>query len=149
MSTEADIAGCWSYPSFKPPVGISIHIRSLNNARSPTGESCHGSGFVRKSPKRVDYLLRYTRDFPLAVVEAKAAYKHAADGFQQAKQYAEMLGLKFAYSTNGQEILEFDYTTGREQAIDGYPTPAELWARYRKDGQLSDDSIADRLLTAC
>jgi type I restriction enzyme R subunit len=56
-----------------------------------------GSGFVRKPPRRVDYLLRYTRDFPLAVVEAKAAYKSAADGLQQAKSYAEMLGLKFAY----------------------------------------------------
>jgi type I restriction enzyme R subunit len=55
-----------------------------------------GRGFVRKPPKRVDYLLRYTRDFPLAVVEAKAAYKTAADGVQQAKQYAEMLGVKFA-----------------------------------------------------
>lgn len=32
-----------------------------------------GQGFVRKPPKRVDYLLRYTRDFPLAVVEAKAS----------------------------------------------------------------------------
>ncbi len=30
-----------------------------------------GQGFVRKPPKRVDYLLRYTRDFPLAVVEAR------------------------------------------------------------------------------
>src|SRR5678815_5482887 len=58
-----------------------------------------GKGFVRKTPKRVDYLLRYTRDFPLAVVEAKAAYKTAADGLQQAKQYAEMLGLKFAYAS--------------------------------------------------
>ncbi len=38
-----------------------------------------GKGFVRKSPKRVDYLLRYTRDFPLAVVEAKPTYKSAAD----------------------------------------------------------------------
>jgi hypothetical protein len=38
-----------------------------------------GEGFIRKPPKRLDYLLRYTRDFPLAVVEAKAAYKAAAD----------------------------------------------------------------------
>lgn len=58
-----------------------------------------GRGFVRKPPKRVDYLLRYTRDFPLVVVEAKAAYKSAADGMQQAKSYAEMLGVKFAYAT--------------------------------------------------
>jgi type I restriction enzyme R subunit len=49
-----------------------------------------GKGFVRKPPKRVDFLLRYTRDFPLAVVEAKANYKAAADGVQQAKTYAEM-----------------------------------------------------------
>jgi type I site-specific restriction endonuclease len=38
------------------------------------------SGFVRKAPRRVDYLLRYERNFPLAVVEAKASYKSAGDG---------------------------------------------------------------------
>ena len=43
-----------------------------------------GKGFVRKPPKRVDYLLQYTRDFPpLAVVEAKASYKTAGDAVQQ------------------------------------------------------------------
>jgi len=58
-----------------------------------------GRGFIRKPPRRVDYLLRYARDFLLAVVEAKPCYKAAADGLQQAKDYAEMLGLKFAYAT--------------------------------------------------
>jgi type I restriction enzyme R subunit len=80
-----------------------------------------GKGFVRKPPKRVDFLLRYTRDFPLAVVEAKANYKAAADGVQQAKTYAEMLGLKFAYATNGHEIIEIDYTTGLERSVPDYP----------------------------
>ena len=37
----------------------------------------------------------------LAVVEAKPSYKLAGDGLQQAKDYAEVLGIKFAYSTNG------------------------------------------------
>jgi len=46
----------------------------------------------------------------------KAAYRSALDGLQQAKQYAEMLGLKFAYATNGKEIVEFDYFTGVECA---------------------------------
>jgi len=87
-----------------------------------------GKGFVRKPPRRVDYLLRYRRDFPLAVVEAKAAYKSAADGLQQAKHYAEMLGLKFAYATNGHEIIEFDYFIGRETACPGYPAPADMTA---------------------
>lgn len=86
---------------------------------------------MRKPPKRVDYLLRYTRDFPLAVIEAKAAYKSAGDGLQQAKDYAAMLGLKFAYATNGREIIEFDYLTGRESVVTDYSSPAKLWSRYR------------------
>ncbi len=44
-----------------------------------------GKGFVRRPPKRVDYLLRYERNFPLAVVGAKATWKSAGDGLQQAK----------------------------------------------------------------
>jgi type I restriction enzyme R subunit len=106
-----------------------------------------GKGFIRKPPKRVDYLLRYTRDFPLAVVEAKAAYMQAADGLQQAKGYAEMLGLKYAYSTNGKEIIEFDFVTGIEKHRKDYPTPAELWQRYRLANGLKNDQIAERLLT--
>ena len=105
-----------------------------------------GKGFVRKPPRRVDYLLRYERNFPLAAVEAKAAWKTAGDGLQQAKDYAEMLGLKFAYATNGHEIVEFDYFTGRETLIPAYPTPAELWARYRAGVGLTD-AVSGRLLT--
>ena len=71
-----------------------------------------GKGFVRKPPKRVDYLLRYTRDFPLAVVEAKAGYKSAADAVQQARSYAEMLGLKYAYATNGRDTMSI--VTGKQ-----------------------------------
>src|SRR5665213_190536 len=106
-----------------------------------------GKGFIRKTPKRVDYLLRYTRDFPLAVVEAKAAYKTAGDGVQQAKQYAEMLGVQFAYATNGHEIIEIDYAMGLERVVDQYPKPAELWARYRSACGLTDDIAARQLLT--
>ena len=105
-----------------------------------------GKGFVRRPPRRVDYLLRYERNFPLAVVEAKPAWKRAGDGLQQAKQYAEMLGLKFAYASNGHEIIEFDYFTGLETIISTYPTPAGLWARYRTGTGLTDTS-AERLVT--
>jgi type I restriction enzyme, R subunit len=106
-----------------------------------------GKGFVRRPPKRVDYLLRYRRNFPLAVVEAKPEYKTAADGLQQAKQYAEMLGLKFAYATNGAETIEFDYFTGKETKISSYPTPGNLWQRFRKGKSLTDDTTVQQLLT--
>lgn len=83
----------------------------------------------RKKAKRFDYLLRYSQNFPLAIIEAKVKYKEAADGIQQAKDYAKILGLKFAYSTNGTDILEFDFLTGEENKIEKFPTPTELWNR--------------------
>jgi len=86
-------------------------------------------GYKRGKQKRADYILRYRRDFPIAVVEAKADYKSASEGMQQAKDYAEILGLKFAYATNGNEILEFDFLTGIEKPISNFPHPEELWNR--------------------
>jgi len=68
----------------------------------------------RKKGKRADYILRYKTDYPIAVIEAKKKYAKAADGLQQAKDYAEILGLNFAYATNGADIIEFDFTTGLE-----------------------------------
>src|SRR5688500_5437621 len=71
----------------------------------------------RGEQKKADYILRYKDDFPIAVVEAKKYISPAAEGLQQAKEYAEILGLKFAYATNGREIIEFDYTTGRQRQV--------------------------------
>ncbi len=88
-----------------------------------------GGKIIRGKPKRADYLLRYRLDFPIAVVEAKADYKTPGAGLSQAKDYAEILDLKFAYSTNGKGIVEFDYTTGIERSIDCFPTADELWSR--------------------
>jgi type I restriction enzyme R subunit len=55
----------------------------------------------RRPGKREDYVLRYRPDMPLAIVEAKPEYKTPGQGLQQAKEYAEILRLKFAYATNG------------------------------------------------
>jgi len=99
----------------------------------------------RRPGKRADYILRYRPDFPIAVVEAKPTYATPGEGLQQAKDYAEILGLKFAYATNGHGIIEFDYTTGLEREIAEFPTPEELWARLTKDESLSTEA-GDRLL---
>lgn len=90
-----------------------------------------GNKIRRGKQKKADFLLRYTRDFPISVVEAKADYKSPSDGLQQAKDYCQILGLKFAYSTNGKGIVEFDFTTGIESTLSNFPTPAELWARLK------------------
>ena len=83
---------------------------------------------------------------PIAVVEAKPSYATPGQGLQQAKDYAEILGLRFAYATNGHGIVEFDYTTGMEREIEAFPTPDELWERLLRSESLSAQE-ADRLLT--
>jgi type I restriction enzyme R subunit len=100
----------------------------------------------RRPGKRADYVLRHRPDIPIAVVEAKPTYATPGQGLQQAKDYAEILGLKFAYATNGHGIIEFDYTTGIEQEIATFPTPDELWARLSCVEQITRD-VADKLFT--
>jgi type I restriction enzyme R subunit len=104
-----------------------------------------GNKAKRKVGKRADYLMRYTNDFPMAVVEAKAADLPAAQGIEQAKEYAEALGLSFAYATNGKEIVEFDYLAGTETVLTEFPTPTTLWNRLRAAGKVSDDTAATLL----
>jgi type I restriction enzyme R subunit len=106
-----------------------------------------GNRATRRPGKRADYILRYTRDFPLAVVEAKSDEEHAASGLQQAKDYAAILGLKFAYATNGTDIIECDFITGLERHIQAFPPPSELWSRLRANEKLPDETAVERLLT--
>jgi type I restriction enzyme R subunit len=63
------------------------------------------------------------------VVEAKSVYMDAGDGLQQAKNYAEMLELQSAYSTNGIGIVKYDFGTKMIKERDAFPTPDELWKR--------------------
>jgi len=107
---------------------------AIGEQRSFTnGRIIASGGMVRRgAQKRADYLLYYRRDFPLAVVEAKAAGVPAENGVQQARDYAEILGLKFAYATNGERIIECDYTAGTERMVERYATPDELFARLRQ-----------------
>jgi len=100
----------------------------------------------RRQQKRADYILRYRRDYMIAVLEAKSAYKSAGDGIQQAKEYAQTLGLKFAYSTNGKSIIEHSFLTGRETELDVFPSPDELWRRIRDAEGIKDDLVADRIV---
>jgi type I restriction enzyme, R subunit len=92
----------------------------------------------RQKPKKPDYILRIGQNFPVAVIEAKRRYLTASAGLQQAKDYAETLNCKFAYATNGTEIVEFDFTTGLEKIIIQYPTPQELWNRLQAVEPVSD-----------
>lgn len=87
----------------------------------------------RRRQKIADYLLRYTGDLPLAVVEAKAEDHQPGTGLAQAIDYAEMLGLRFAYSTNGHGIIERDLLTGSQTDLPDFPSPDDLWERWSSE----------------
>jgi type I restriction enzyme R subunit len=105
-----------------------------------------GNRTIRRTQKRLDYLLRYRPDFAIAVVEAKPVYKNPGDGIQQAKEYAQILGLKFAYSTNGHGILEHDFTTGMDNDLETFPSPDDLWQRL-KTAENIPNQVVERFLT--
>jgi type I site-specific restriction endonuclease len=89
MTTEADTCRKFVVPKLQA-AGWDSEPHSIAEQRSFTDGRIvvRGGKAERRKGKRADYLLRYTRDFPIAVTEAKAKYKKAADGLQHAKEYA-------------------------------------------------------------
>ncbi len=81
----------------------------------------------RGKPLTADYVLVY-RNRKLAVVEAKAWAKPLTEGLGQAKNYADLLAARLAFSTNGRGIYAADMHSGAEGERDRYPSPQELWA---------------------
>ena len=105
-----------------------------------------GKKWERSKRKKPDYILRYRSGMPIAVVEAKSPIVDIGTGLQQAKQYAEMLDLKFAYSANGRGIREFDFLSGKESDLKEFPSPDNLWSRLVKAEKLPA-RVAEGLLT--
>lgn len=108
-----------------------------------------GKTVQRGEPKKADYILYYKPGIPVAVIEAKDNNHAVGAGMQQALEYAEILDVPFAYSSNGDAFLEHDRTatTGtvtREIPLDQFPSPADLWNRYRTAKGLSgnEETIA-------
>ena len=89
----------------------------------------------RGNRKSADYLLFHRNNYPLAIVEAKDATKEVAHGIQQAIDYARILDVPFAYSSNGLGFVEHDMKKGTEHqlSMSEFPTPEELWKRYKGD----------------
>ena len=91
-----------------------------------------GNFVVRERPKYADYMLYYNRATPIAIVEAKDANHSVSFGMQQAKEYASMMDIPFAFSSNGFGFQEYDFLTGKERTLsmDQFPTKDELYARF-------------------
>jgi type I restriction enzyme R subunit len=92
-----------------------------------------GNVTSRGKRKKADYILYYKRNMPLAIVEAKDNNHSVRDGIQQGIEYAAILDVPFVYSSNGDAFFEHDMHNGteRELKLEEFPTPDELWDRYK------------------
>lgn len=106
-----------------------------------------GNLVSRGKAKYADYVLYYNRATPIAIVEAKDASHTVAHGLQQAKEYAQMMDVPFALSSNGMGYQEYDFLTGKERyfSMDQFPTKEDLYARFISESNggagLSDNQM--------
>lgn len=100
-----------------------------------------GNVTTRGKKKRADYILYHQTNLPIAVVEAKDNKHSLGDGMQQAINYADILDVQFAYSSNGDGFIEHDMKTGKERelSLDEFPSPKELWNRYKNINEITDE----------
>ena len=98
-----------------------------------------GKQHARKEGKKADYLLFASPNNPIAIVEAKDNNKPVGGGLQQAMEYAQILDVKFAYSSNGDAFIEHDFLTGKETEIplNEFPTKEQLLERLHANDKLT------------
>ena len=108
-----------------------------------------GKLVTRGKAKRADYVLYYKPNIPIAIIEAKDNNHAVGDGMQQALDYAETLDIPFVFSSNGDGFVFHDRTGTAPEAeadlpLEGFPSPARLWASYRDWKGLTPEAEADR-----
>lgn len=102
-----------------------------------------GKVHKRGEAKRADYILYFRPNLPLAVIEAKDNNHSTGAEMQQALDYAEILNLPFAFSSNGDGFVLHDRTGNSDQvekelSLDEFPSPDELWQRHCQSQGLGD-----------
>ncbi|MBO5385690.1 DEAD/DEAH box helicase family protein, partial [bacterium] len=100
----------------------------------------------RGKQKRADYILYYKNNIPIAIIEAKDNKHSVGAGIQQGIDYAETLDIPFVFSSNGDAFLFHDRTIdlGKKEIelpLNKFPTPQELWNKYKKYKQIEDSEV--------
>ena len=129
--TPAIIDKCWSVEDITMETKVKLTDGKIN---------LRGNLVARGKAKYADYMLYYNKANPIAIVEAKDANHSVSHGMQQAKEYAEMMDIPFAYSSNGMGFQEYDFLTGHERsfAMDEFPSKDELYKRYLEESNAGE-----------
>lgn len=99
----------------------------------------------KKRAKRTDYMLQWESGIPIAIVEAKDNTHSVGHGMQQALGYAEILDVPSAFSSNGDafashnKVPEAGAEIETEFALEAFPSPAELWKRYKTHRNINEN----------
>jgi type I restriction enzyme R subunit len=147
--TETDIRTKFITPALVAPTGAGWDLMTQirEEAYFTKGRVIvRGKLVSRGEAKKADYILSYKLNLPLAVIEAKDNTHTVGAGMQQALDYAETLDVPFAYSSNGDAFLEHDRTVTsgpvtREIPLNQFPSPEQLWNRYRAAKGYSADQV--------
>ncbi len=104
-----------------------------------------GNTWRRGDRKKVDFLLEYQPNFPLAIVEAKEENCEPEKGMQQALGYAESLDVPFVFSSNGHKFLFHDKTgiSGKTETLlepQNFPAPLQMHSWYLQWKGITDEN---------
>ena len=136
--TPAILAKGWSVQDITMETKVKLTDGKIN---------LRGNLVARNKAKFADYMLYYNRATPIAIVEAKDANHSVSFGMQQAKEYAVMMDIPFAFSSNGFGFQEYDFLTGKERSfpMDAFPTKDELYARFLHESNAGEGITANEL----
>ncbi len=104
-----------------------------------------GKLVTRGKGKKADFVLYYKPNIPIAIIEAKDNNHSVGEGMQQGLEYAATLDIPFVFSSNGDGFVFHDRTgnCATQEAnlgLDAFPSPADLWARYRASKGFSPEA---------
>lgn len=135
--SERDICTKFITPAVEKS-GWNTHTQLLEEVSFTDGKIyVRGKLTARGTQKRADYILYYKPNIPIAIIEAKDNKHSVRAGIQQALDYAQILDIPCVFSSNGDGFLFHDRTATdgnieTELDIDSFPTPEQLWERYKK-----------------
>jgi type I restriction enzyme R subunit len=135
--SESDIRARYITPALEQagwnPMTQIFHEFGLRAGRiSVRGRAAHRD---QATILKADYALFFKSNIPIAAVEAKDGNRGISAGMPQAIEYASLLGVPFAFSSNGRGFIFRDETLAdgvleKEIALHEFPSPQQLWDRY-------------------
>lgn len=135
--SEADIKAKYITPSILKS-GWDEHTQLGREIYFTDGRIYVKGKMTRRGKRKfADYILFYKPNVPVAIIEAKSNDKTLKSGIQQALGYANTLDIPFVFSSNGDGFYFHDKTATdgqieKEISLDEFPSPMELWEKYKK-----------------